>query len=105
MGGGEFIPNGSVHYNLVNTAGSMKGEDPIKYDDIGGAAHKGHLRVTLRFNSSTEAQEALTKLRGAQAVAANGKWEIVVDIPTNKHTKDQANTDFPNPYAQVRVEW
>jgi hypothetical protein len=104
MPGGEFIPNESIHYAIVHSGGSLKGEDRIPYDDIGvGQGHRGRLRVTLRFNNRGQATAAIQNLEVIEA--KGGKFEVIIEVPTKKHTKDETKADYPNPNAQVRVEW
>jgi hypothetical protein len=124
MGGGEFIPNGSIHWDIeeeevtgnggnVNrkkTRPNLRGRDPIQPDLVGkgkgGKDHPNTLRVTLRFRTDAEARNALqaavnTLKRNPQSQL----WEIEVTVPVSIADADEANRPSPNDWAQARVEW
>jgi hypothetical protein len=115
-GGGEVIANGSIHYNIVHDNGSkgpyrtysLQGVDPTPVADVRkGKDHPGDFQVTLRFNSASDAQTALAAAlrylkKGAKGA---GGVEVVIFVPANKKTRAEASRPYPNPHAQVVVDW
>jgi hypothetical protein len=123
MSGGEFIPNGSMWWcieeeDVTGNGGSvqraknrpnLKGRDPINNNQIGRGKNKSHpdaLLVTLRFSTDAEARSALQAALGAVSQnATSGLWEAEVQIRVAPTSKANAEKDFPNAWAQARVEW
>lgn len=125
MSGGEFIPNGSVHWDIEEdevtkdadgnidrkTGRKLHGRDPIDAADIGkgkkvGDDHDGVLRVILRFKEQGQVRPALEA--GIKSVQFNPKselWEVQIAVPVSPAEPNQANEPTPNPFAQARVEW
>ena len=115
-GDGEVIANGSIHYNVTHDNGSkgpyrrytLQGVDPTPVADIGkGKDHPGDFKVTLRFKSISDAKTALSDARKylERGVKCADMIEVVIFVPANKVTREEASGPSPNPHAQVRVAW
>jgi hypothetical protein len=114
-GGGEVIPNGSIHWNIVHedAGGNVKDGcsvqfvDPTPVSQVGrGTDHRGKLRVQLRFKTEQEARAALERAeQGVCRDAKSGMFEVVLDVTPVQRTRKQADAPYPNTYAQVRVDW
>ncbi len=122
MGYGEVSGNQSVHWKMVHEnpvsrksaaraktrqsndapgAGDdvIRGRDPIPYEDIGvKGGHKGTFRVTLRFDTKTQAVAAALRLGKIKKV--NEKYLLVVDVPAIRRPSPDVD-----PPAEVQVEW
>ena len=126
MGYGEFVGNASVHWTVVHedqsgtpmALSSKRGRSRhpkigndvhVKNDCCGCDAlslkkvgerkgHKGHYRITLRYERKAEAQAAAKSVRQIQE--RNGMYELVLDVPVI-HRDDP---DDP-PAPEVRIDW
>lgn len=124
MGGGEFIPNGSIYWTIceddVTEQGGnvqrnrirpdLHGRDPIRNNHIGkgkgAGSHPDELRVTLRFKTNGDATKALSDaLAGMKPNAASGLIEVEIRIPPQFASEADAKRPYPNDHAQARVEW
>jgi hypothetical protein len=124
MSGGEFIPNGSVHWDIeeeeVKDNGgnidrkkvrpNLRGRDPIDPTLIGkgkkdGKHHPDTLRVILRFKTRAQAEQALAAVAAPKENGASHLWEVEIRVPVSTADSAQADQASPNPWAQARVEW
>jgi hypothetical protein len=124
MGSGEFIPNGSVYWDIeeedvsanggnVNrgkTRPNLRGRDPIANAHVGkgkkkGGDHAGALRVVLRFTAQAQVRPALEAAINSMQDLGNGLFEVEIVVPVRNTTTAEAKLDSPNPWAQARVEW
>ncbi|MBM4195038.1 MAG: hypothetical protein FJ202_11760 [Gemmatimonadetes bacterium] len=126
MSGGEFIPNGSIHWDIeeedvTNNGGNLKrdkkrpnlrGRDPIHPASIGRAMgagkkdHPGELLVTLRFPEGTDVGTTLQNaLKTLKLNRESRLLEIEVIVPVNQAADADAIRPSPNDWAQARVEW
>jgi hypothetical protein len=121
MGYGEVIGNASVHWNVVHEdergreTASVRGRDPVRFEDIGGKGKKGlaakrapakslfskpSFRVRLMFGSKEEAQRAKVS---AEVVERDGAAFLVLSVPAVRRKKERVEP--PQPPAEVRVDW
>jgi hypothetical protein len=109
MGFGEYLGNASVHWQVVHhngtkRPGSIKGRDPIAFEQIGVDAERGlvpgRFRVRLRFGSEGE---ALAALAAASVTANGGSHFLHLDVPAVPRTEDKVEP--ADPPAEVRVDW
>ena len=136
MPGGEFIPNDSMHWQVMHQATrplggpkaprSALGRLPAGKNDQGrdvddvmeirtGQPHciggvdpvdkrdMPLLKVMLRFKDATMAREALT--RALDSLQNKPGTTVVLEIPADPVSAPEADRPYPNPNAQVRVEW
>jgi hypothetical protein len=122
MGYGEIIGNASVHWTVIHEdergkeTGSVRGRDPIRFDDIGAKGgkkraagkagadkslvSKPNFRVRLMYGSKDEAQRAKVS---AEIVERDGAVFLVLNVPAVRRKKERVEP--PTPPAEVRVDW
>ena len=108
MGYGEYTGNQSVHWSVVHHGGAdacaIRGRDPIKFEQIGVDPGRGltpgNFRVRLRFNSQTEAMDAL---RSAKVVEDYGSFFLAFDVPAVNRPKEKVEP--ADPPSEIRVDW
>jgi hypothetical protein len=122
MGYGEVIGNASVHWTVVTEddrgqeTGSVRGRDPIKFDNIGAKRSKRfaakrapakslffakpNFGVRLMYGSREEAQRAK---ESAEIVERDGAVFLVLSVPAIRRKKERVEP--PQPPAEIRVEW
>ena len=122
MGYGEVIGNASVHWTVVHEdelgreTASVRGRDPVRFDDIGARTGKKRaaaksapakslfskpsFRVRLMFPSKDEAQRAKAS---AEIVERDGAVFLVVSVPAVRRKKERVEP--PQPPAEIRVDW
>jgi hypothetical protein len=112
-GGGEVIPNGSIHWNINHDNGSsgpykqyfVSGVDPTPVEDVRKYEpdFPGLFKVVLQWNSVAEAQAALST---ALERGVSGGIAIFYITPNPVSSTQAIGTPgTPNPYAQIRVDW
>jgi hypothetical protein len=112
-GDGEVIPNGSIHWRIVQRPGGKvgahhsEGTDPTPVSKVGSTKrHKGRFRVRLRFKTREDALKAVAQAqRGMRQDKVSRMFEIALDVPPVKRTRKQAAGPSPNRYAQIRIDW
>ena len=122
-GGGEVIPNGSIHWNVTHDNQGMahtwtdvkdkpkQGQPKVEVfqdkavlygvDSIGA---NQFLHVTLRFKNHQAAVDALRDLAVKEHVPS-GMGQIEFYIEAVNRSEDLAELPPPNPYAQIKYEW
>jgi hypothetical protein len=120
-GGGEVIPNGSIHWNRWYTGKpkdwtGVQGKKPRAKQDVSQenrvlygvepSAEGTHplLHVTLRFENEQQATDALQKAVVTRH-GPSGMSEIHFDIKAVPRNEDDAEAAPPNRFAQIRYEW
>jgi hypothetical protein len=121
-GGGEVIPNGSIHWNVThdnqgkphkwtNVKNKPQGQhkDDVCQDNavlygVDSIGVNQFLHVTLRFRTPEEATNAL---QGAvvKPHGPSGMSQIEFYIEAVNRSALEAAQPPPNPYAQIKYEW
>jgi hypothetical protein len=132
-GGGEVIPNGSIHWNIVHedAAGQPKprgglgplqndpddvvaiddsvvhGKDPTPVAQIGDRkGHRGKFRVKLRFGTEMDALKAIQQAATTLALDSNTEmYEMTLDVRAIGRSEAEAGARPPNAFAQMRIDW
>jgi hypothetical protein len=115
MGGGEFIPNGSMHWSIdhdtqveyEHTAKPKKWKKFLKKQKricgVDRVAPVETMEVVLRFPSEAEFEAAVDAARASKTNGV-GLWSYTFTVPV-KALKETQLKNPPHPLAPVRVEW
>ena len=116
MAGGEVIVNGSTHWHVVHgdkkhdwqigpRKGPLSRENGVLYGvDPDPTAEGDPIKVTLRFKTSEQAQQAL-KDAVVNENATSGLYEIIFTVGAVVQSNAIAETPPPNQFAQIAFEW
>jgi hypothetical protein len=116
MGSGEFGSNGSVHWrvnhkdtgnpnhnDVDNSKKHPANNNPDK-SVIGSGGKKNHpgaFRITARYATNAQAQEALA---AAERKLAAGGTELELDVQLRPYD-DVKNSPGPSDFWEIRVDW
>jgi hypothetical protein len=116
MAGGEVIVNGSTHWHVVHgdkkhdwqigpRKGPLSRENGVLYGvDPDPTAEGDPIKVTLRFKTSEQAQQAL-KDAVVKENATSGLYEITFTVGAVVQSEANSETAPPNQFAQISFEW